>query len=386
MEWVETTGRTLEEAREAALDQLGVDDTDAEFEILEQPRPGLFGRMRGEARVRARVRPTAPRAKEDRRDRRRRAKAGGGAQAAAPGSQGAVDADDSAPSGALRGAGGRSGRRPSAAEPGGGRAEVESSGVAAGRNTPADREGADSRGGGAGDSESSGGGTATSGPRRRRRRRSGSSNGGSPESPMGTAGPTGTAAGPTGTAGPAGTGERAAPQRVSTRSENGNTQRRDGTEVEVPLQEQGRVAEDFLSGLITEFGLTARVTLNEREDENLDLALAGNDLGLLIGQKGATLLAVQDLTRTVVQHKTGATNGRIHVDIGGYRQKRSEALAKFALEVATQVKQSGQRAALEPMNAADRKVVHDALTDVDGVATVSEGEDPRRRVVVVPSE
>ena len=156
--------------------------------------------------------------------------------------------------------------------------------------------------------------------------------------------------------------------------------------MEVPLQEQGRIAEDFLSGLITEFGLSARVTLNEREDENLDLALAGNDLGLLIGQKGTTLLAIQDLTRTVVQHKTGATNGRIHVDIGGYRQKRSEALAKFALEVAAQVKQSGQRAALEPMSAADRKVVHDALTDVEGVATVSEGEDPRRRVVVVPSE
>ncbi|HET7523029.1 MAG TPA: Jag N-terminal domain-containing protein, partial [Acidimicrobiales bacterium] len=74
MEWVETTGKTLEEAREAALDQLGVDEIDAEFEVLEQPKAGLFGRVRGEARVRARVKPTAPRAKEDRRDRRRRAK------------------------------------------------------------------------------------------------------------------------------------------------------------------------------------------------------------------------------------------------------------------------------------------------------------------------
>src|SRR5687767_4435262 len=72
MEWVETTGKTVEEAKDAALDQLGVDEQDAEFEVLEEPRAGLFGRTRGEARVRARVRPTQPRPKVDRRDRRGR--------------------------------------------------------------------------------------------------------------------------------------------------------------------------------------------------------------------------------------------------------------------------------------------------------------------------
>src|SRR4030088_1590299 len=70
MEWVEVTGRTLEEAKEAALDQLGVDEADAEFEVLEEPRAGLFGRLRSEARVRARVVPTAPRPKLDRQRRR----------------------------------------------------------------------------------------------------------------------------------------------------------------------------------------------------------------------------------------------------------------------------------------------------------------------------
>src|SRR5215831_9151443 len=74
MEWVETTGRTVEEAKELALDQLGVVEDDAEFDVVEEPRPGLFGRIRGEARVRARVRPTQPRPKADRRDRRRRPK------------------------------------------------------------------------------------------------------------------------------------------------------------------------------------------------------------------------------------------------------------------------------------------------------------------------
>ena len=72
MEWVETTGRTVEEAKNAALEMLGVDVDDAEFEIVEEPKPGLFGRTRGEARVRARVRPTQVRPKAERRDRSNR--------------------------------------------------------------------------------------------------------------------------------------------------------------------------------------------------------------------------------------------------------------------------------------------------------------------------
>lgn len=72
MEWVETTAKSIEEAKDLALDKLGVDEADAEFEVLEEPRQGLFGRTRGEARVRARVEPKSPRAKDDRRDRKRR--------------------------------------------------------------------------------------------------------------------------------------------------------------------------------------------------------------------------------------------------------------------------------------------------------------------------
>ena len=78
VEWVEITGSTVEEAKEAALDQLGVDTEDAEFEVLEEPKQGLFGRVRGQARVRARIRPTRPRPKVERRDRRKRGGNGGG--------------------------------------------------------------------------------------------------------------------------------------------------------------------------------------------------------------------------------------------------------------------------------------------------------------------
>jgi spoIIIJ-associated protein len=146
------------------------------------------------------------------------------------------------------------------------------------------------------------------------------------------------------------------------------------------------VAREFLTQLTAEFGLQATVNVDQPDDDTVDLQLSGSDLGLLIGQKGATLLAIQDLTRTVVHHQTGAGNGRIHVDVGGYRQKRSEALARFAQQIAATVKQSGNRTVLEPMSAADRKVVHDAITDIDGVSTISEGEEPRRRVVVVPAD
>jgi spoIIIJ-associated protein len=155
--------------------------------------------------------------------------------------------------------------------------------------------------------------------------------------------------------------------------------------VDVPLEEQGEVAREFLAGLIQEFGLTAQVVATVGEEDTVDVDITGEGLGLLIGPKGATLLALQDLTRSAVQQKTSAGNGRIHVDVSGYRQKRSEALARFANEVAETVKSSGVRQALEPMSAVDRKVIHDALTDVEGVSTISEGEDARRRVVIVPT-
>jgi spoIIIJ-associated protein len=154
--------------------------------------------------------------------------------------------------------------------------------------------------------------------------------------------------------------------------------------VDVPLEEQGKVAREFLAGLVQEIGLTAEVTATVGDEDVIDVSVTGDDLGLLIGPKGTTLGALQDLTRSAVQQATNAGNGRIHVDVSGYRAKRSAALARFALQVAETVKAEGVRQALEPMSAVDRKVVHDTLTDVEGVSTVSEGEDAQRRVVVVP--
>lgn len=154
--------------------------------------------------------------------------------------------------------------------------------------------------------------------------------------------------------------------------------------MDVALEEQGAVAKEFLDGLIERMNLEAEVGIAQPEEDTIELNLEGSDLGLLIGPKGATLLSIQDLTRTVVQRKTSAANGRILVDVGGYRRKRKDALARFSRQVAAEVVATGSRRVLEPMSAADRKIVHDTLNDVDGVTTSSEGEEPRRRVVILP--
>lgn len=144
-------------------------------------------------------------------------------------------------------------------------------------------------------------------------------------------------------------------------------------------------AVDFLTGLVATFGLPAKVA-SVTVDENYDeVQITGNDLGILIGPRAAALDSIQELTRVVAQRRSGGRGeSRLRVDIGGYRQRRREALERFAIKLAEEVKASGKTKALEPMNSADRKVVHDIVGTLDGVSTLSEGEDPRRRVVIVP--
>jgi spoIIIJ-associated protein len=327
MEWVETTGRTVEEAKDRALDQLGVDEDDAEFDIVEEPRPGLFGRMRGEARVRARVRPTQPRPKVERRDRGRRRGEGGRQRSRRGGTTG--------PSSGGRGA-----------TPGG-----------SGTATATDPSGDDGAAKGTGDAPRS--------RSRSRGRRGGRSRGG-----KGTGGDRTTASG----------------ERDGRSRDEG--QQNEGDEVtEIDLGRQETIVADFLRGLVDAFGVDATVaTKLVDEDEAVEAAVDGNELGLLVGPKGVTLQSVQELARSVVQRKMpGERHGRIRIDVAGYRERRRVALERFTQQVAQEVLDSGQRKALEPMAPPDRKVVHDTVNAIDGVATVSEGEEPRRRVVILPA-
>jgi spoIIIJ-associated protein len=154
---------------------------------------------------------------------------------------------------------------------------------------------------------------------------------------------------------------------------------------EVSVEEQAREAESFTRGLVGAFGAPAAIETKIDEEGGVLVDVTGSDLGYLVGPRGATLQAIEELVRTVVQRRTEGHGTRINVDVAGYRAKRREALARFAEELAAQVRDSGRDQALEPMSASDRKVVHDTIAALDGVTTESEGEEPRRRVVVRPS-
>jgi spoIIIJ-associated protein len=156
---------------------------------------------------------------------------------------------------------------------------------------------------------------------------------------------------------------------------------------ELDLEGQKAAVEGFLKDLMNAFGRSdTTVEVNVGEDQALEAAVDGENLGLLVGQKGVTLQAIQELVRSMVQRQfVGQSHARVRVDVAGYRARRKEALERFALSVAESVKESGVAKALDPMSSADRKVVHDAVNEIDGVVTVSEGEDAARRVVIRPA-
>ncbi len=286
MEWVETTGRTIEEALDTALDELGVDENDVEYEVLARPRGRLFGRFGGEARIRARVKPISREKPGDARRRSRRQRpasaSGGGSSRSESGSQG------------------RGGPRPG------------------------------------------------SGQRRRRRRGGG---GGRSDGASGEKEQEGTV----------------------------------DEQPDMPIGEQAEQAVEFTRGLIEAFGAKAGVDSHLEDEDTVLVDVTGDNLGLLVGPRGATLAAIEELVRTVVQRQTGGHGVRVHVDVAGYRAKRREALAEFTRQLAERVRDEDAEQALEPMSASDRKVVHDVVAEMEGVSTTSEGEEPRRRVVIRPS-
>jgi spoIIIJ-associated protein len=306
VEWVETTGRTVAEALDVALDQLGVLEEEAEYEVLAEPKAGLFGRFGGsEARLRVRVKPVSREKPGDRRRGRPRRARG----------EASADAADDPSSGPSRRAGG-------------------------GRARTSPREGA----------AAPAPGTGPEGARRRRRGgrgrgRDGSTNGGGAS---------------------------------ARRTDEGAVM---DDQPEIPVEDQADAAEAFVRGLVDAFGVKAEVT-SRLDDEILLVEVDGANLGLLVGQKGATLHAIEELVRTVVQRQTGGHGVRIHVDVSGYRAKRREALADFTRRLVDRVLENGRDQVLDPMPPPDRKVVHDTVAEFDGVETASEGEEPRRRVVI----
>ncbi|HYI46349.1 MAG TPA: RNA-binding cell elongation regulator Jag/EloR [Actinomycetota bacterium] len=145
-------------------------------------------------------------------------------------------------------------------------------------------------------------------------------------------------------------------------------------------EEVAETAQEFLSGLLEQMGLEAEVKVST-EGDSAFVDVTGESLGVLIGRRGQTLDALQELARTAVQRRL-RSRARLLVDVEGYRARRRSSLADYAREIAESAKDRGTEIELEPMTAYERKVVHDAVAEVDGATSFSEGEEPNRKVVV----
>jgi spoIIIJ-associated protein len=158
-------------------------------------------------------------------------------------------------------------------------------------------------------------------------------------------------------------------------------------------RETMQMGREILLGLLERMGLDVQVEVvpqseaekDEDEESSMVLNILGGDLGMLIGRQSETLQALQFITRLMVNQQTHSRTDVI-VDVNGYKAKRAESLRKLALRTADQVVQTGRTMALEPMQPAERRIIHLALRNHVDVTTESVGEGSKRKVTVIPKK
>lgn len=168
------------------------------------------------------------------------------------------------------------------------------------------------------------------------------------------------------------------------RPEKRRQRKEDQMEVEIDRGAQAEIVKEFLTGLLGAFGLEGKVECTV-EDDTIIADVSGEQTEALVGAKGSILQATHELCRTIVQRKSQA-GARLRLDIAGYQERRREALRIYTGRLVAKVMEEGGEIMLEPMNPAERKVVHDAAADLGGVRTYSEGEEPNRSVVIAKEE
>ncbi|SDV01082.1 spoIIIJ-associated protein [Microlunatus sagamiharensis] len=155
----------------------------------------------------------------------------------------------------------------------------------------------------------------------------------------------------------------------------------DEDEDENPLEAEAEVAADYLEELLDIADLDGDIdTFIEGDRAHVSIV---SESKVLVGPDGTVLDALQELTRLAVMTETG-NRSRLMLDVAGYRETRRTELLQVAKDAVEEVRSSGQRAALAPMNPFERKIVHDAVASA-GLVSESEGEEPRRHVVVLPA-
>lgn len=173
-------------------------------------------------------------------------------------------------------------------------------------------------------------------------------------------------------------------QSNSRSREQGNRPKKDDDRDPLGTQAQEPLVEEFLSGLVGAFGLEGSV--ETRIDDDVIIAnVVGPQTEALVGPRGSVMEAVHELTKTVLQ-RTAQDSARVRIDIAGYAERRRQALTIYAGELISQVLEDGGELMLEPMSASDRKVIHDAVAQHEAVRSYSEGESPKRYVVIAMAE
>ena len=296
MEWIETTGTSIDEAKDLALDRLGVAEDELEIQVLTEPSSAMFGLKKTEARLRARVRPISPQIKTERNSKNNRDKNRKRSNQGRKNTNNKTNSEKSQKNNNQK------------------NSKKTSEQLDDAKNSSKNK---DNR-----------------------------------------------------------------PEKA-TKAKNNPRTRRDEMETEkMDLSTQAEITESFLAGLLEKMGLESRVT-STIEDERLTVEAHGLNLGLAIGHQGQTVRAITELSRTIIQRKSrGSASGSMTVDIGGYRALRQSNLEKFAKAQAEAVLSDGISRALDPMGAADRRVAHNAVSDIEGVETISEGSNMDRRVVI----
>lgn len=140
----------------------------------------------------------------------------------------------------------------------------------------------------------------------------------------------------------------------------------------------------YVANILSGIGIHGKIS-SYRDGNSLHIEVTGPDCGTAIGRHGETLEAIQYLA-CLVANKFSEERIRVILDIGGYRQRRESALISMAERTAEKVVKTGANISLDPMNPAERRIIHSTLQDYPGVMTFSEGEEPERHVVIAPSQ
>jgi spoIIIJ-associated protein len=174
----------------------------------------------------------------------------------------------------------------------------------------------------------------------------------------------------------------AGPDDIAEGSEEGAGDAEPGPPDLADLELEGEIAADYIEGLLDVADLDGDIDMDVEGDRAV-VSVVGATLDELVGPRGEVLEALQELTRLAVHRQTGART-RIMIDVGGYRMRRRSELAETGRDAADEVKRTGEPKKLWPMNPFERKIVHDAVAAA-GLRSESEGEEPARRVVVLPA-